>query len=410
MKRKITALCLVVALLAVAVVGGTMAYFTDTDEATNVFTIGNIKIELLEDGMDPADYNQILSGKTIVPGQEISKEVTVKNISDKDDAYVRVKITVPSKLIPVWADNYTTDWDVISSTKEGENTVYVLGYKKVLEAGQETSACLAKIMMDKYSTQADFTGSTLNVPVYVEAIQAVGFNKSTEAFAALDAQLIVNDPNVDVVTVSDSKSLYDEIAKGNAVILSDDFTFVSDASNGYGATGLSQKNGGVIDGNGKTLTVEGATGTWDSAINTSGGMIKNLTINSGFRGIFITAGTERVLVDNVTIDGTTYTIHCDSASGQGLTVTNSTLNGWTSYAGTLGDALFIDCNFGESSGYAYMRPYAPTVMKNCHFAAGFQMDPRASVVLENCYLDGVLITADNLSTLVPSNIANATVK
>ena len=40
MKKKILALCLVVALAVTAVVGGTLAYFTDTDEAENVFTTG----------------------------------------------------------------------------------------------------------------------------------------------------------------------------------------------------------------------------------------------------------------------------------------------------------------------------------------------------------------------------------
>ena len=38
MKKKIISLCLVVALGATAVIGGTLAYFTDTDDATNVIT------------------------------------------------------------------------------------------------------------------------------------------------------------------------------------------------------------------------------------------------------------------------------------------------------------------------------------------------------------------------------------
>ncbi len=45
MKRKIIALCLIVAMLGVAVIGGTMAYFTDSAEAVNVMTIGSVKIE-----------------------------------------------------------------------------------------------------------------------------------------------------------------------------------------------------------------------------------------------------------------------------------------------------------------------------------------------------------------------------
>ena len=51
MKKKITALCLCVALLAVAVVGASLAYFTDTKSATNTFTVGNVSIDLLESSL-----------------------------------------------------------------------------------------------------------------------------------------------------------------------------------------------------------------------------------------------------------------------------------------------------------------------------------------------------------------------
>ena len=49
MKKKITAICLCVALLAIAIVGATLAYFTDTK--SNTFTVGNVKIDLLESSL-----------------------------------------------------------------------------------------------------------------------------------------------------------------------------------------------------------------------------------------------------------------------------------------------------------------------------------------------------------------------
>lgn len=51
MKKKITAIFLCVALLAIAIVGASLAYFTDTDAATNTFTVGNVKIDLLESSL-----------------------------------------------------------------------------------------------------------------------------------------------------------------------------------------------------------------------------------------------------------------------------------------------------------------------------------------------------------------------
>ena len=43
MKKKFTAIFLCVALVAIAVVGTSLAYFTDTKSATNTFTVGNVK-------------------------------------------------------------------------------------------------------------------------------------------------------------------------------------------------------------------------------------------------------------------------------------------------------------------------------------------------------------------------------
>jgi hypothetical protein len=200
---------------------------------------------------------------------------------------------------------------------------------------------------------------------------------------------------------------------GGTVVLANPFTIDQSESNGYGKTGISMTNGGTLDGNGNELGAPGSTGTWDSAINTSGGTIKNIKVTKGFRGVFIKKDSkhnEKLYLDNVTIDGTTYTISCDSGNGFGLEATNSTFKGWTSYAKTLGDAKFTNCNFGAGNGYAYCRPYAPTEFVGCAFEAGFQLDARAAVTFENCTIGGVALTAENLSTLVTSNIANASVK
>ena len=137
MKKKITALCLCVALLAVAVVGASLAYFTDTKSATNTFTVGNVKIDLIESrfhregndnsgdtsipdptqtasGMkyvtdghkaftddeikaDAAKYSEYIAerGKNMVPGRGVAKCPYVIN-TGANDAYIRVRVMVPS--------------------------------------------------------------------------------------------------------------------------------------------------------------------------------------------------------------------------------------------------------------------------------------------------------------------------
>ena len=161
-------------------------------------------------------------------------------------------------------------------------------------------------------------------------------------------------------------------------------------SNAYGATGINVKYGQTIDGNDYTLNIKGAGGTWDSGINTTGGVIKNLTVTGSFRGIFInhtSSHSEKVVLENVTIggNGTVYTLSCDQGLYQGIEATNCTFNGWTSFAKTAGEAKFVNCTFGEGSGYKYCRPYSNTEFVNCTFCPGYAVDEtRATVTFTDC--------------------------
>ena len=51
-KKKIFSIALATSLAAVAVVGSSLAYFTDKEEKTNTLTIGNVDIELTEPKWD----------------------------------------------------------------------------------------------------------------------------------------------------------------------------------------------------------------------------------------------------------------------------------------------------------------------------------------------------------------------
>ena len=136
MKKKLTAIFLCVALVAIAVVGASLAYFTDTKSATNTFTVGNVKIDLIESryhregndnsgdtsipdptqtasGMkyvtdghkaftddeikaDAAKYSEYIAerGKNMVPGRNFAKCPYVVN-TGANDAYVRIRVMIP---------------------------------------------------------------------------------------------------------------------------------------------------------------------------------------------------------------------------------------------------------------------------------------------------------------------------
>ena len=141
MKKKITAIFLCVALVAIAIVGASLAYFTDTDAATNTFTVGNVKIKLLESSLHRenagvangttstsqlwSDLAKEGSGNTspykagdtfytdaqieanaetytcedvqLIPGRSYHKMPYVKNVGN-NDAYIRIRVMIPADL------------------------------------------------------------------------------------------------------------------------------------------------------------------------------------------------------------------------------------------------------------------------------------------------------------------------
>ena len=141
MKKKLTAIFLCIALVAIAIVGASMAYFTDTKNATNTFTVGNVKIKLLEsslhrenagfaNGQTPtselwSDVEKKGSGNTskykagdtfytdeqieenaetykceniqLIPGRSYHKMPYVKNVGN-NDAYIRIRVMIPADL------------------------------------------------------------------------------------------------------------------------------------------------------------------------------------------------------------------------------------------------------------------------------------------------------------------------
>lgn len=136
-KKTILVAAIAVMLVAALVVGGTLAYFTDKDNATNTFTVGNVKIDLIEstyhrEGNDNSgdksipDPTQTASGMKyvadghkaftdaeiqenakeyadyigkkgadMVPGRGVAKCPYVINKGD-NAAYIRIRVMVPS--------------------------------------------------------------------------------------------------------------------------------------------------------------------------------------------------------------------------------------------------------------------------------------------------------------------------
>ena len=118
MKKKLTAIALVVCMLAVMLVGASLAYFTDSKSATNTFAVGNVSIDLIEQERGEKDGKAALvdftQNKKLYPivgsaqGEKdqfglptaknyVDKVITVKN-TGSEAAYIRAYFAIPSAL------------------------------------------------------------------------------------------------------------------------------------------------------------------------------------------------------------------------------------------------------------------------------------------------------------------------
>ncbi len=127
-KKKIVSLCLVVALAAIAVLGGTLAYFTDeTDQVKNTFTLGDVAItldeeEVNEDGeltgerVESNDYED-----AITPGHVFPKDPTIHVDDESQDAYIFLDVTLNkfNSLASVMAADADADEDIDYTLPEG---------------------------------------------------------------------------------------------------------------------------------------------------------------------------------------------------------------------------------------------------------------------------------------------------
>ena len=234
MKKKILVVSLAVALMAIAV-GGTLAWFMDADEVKNVFTIGSVEIEQIEQFTQESQLLPVVTAATdgtVVPTDHnfVEKIVTVKN-TGKNAAYVQTFVAVPQALdsagvLHVYNNVVTTyGWtkaaqvagtvteNVLDPTNGDANKVYNV-YKYVynaeLVAGATTDAVISGVYIDKNAdldverdaqgnvTAAHFVMGTntitgfdasgkLNVYVATQAIQADGFASKEAALASFVA-------------------------------------------------------------------------------------------------------------------------------------------------------------------------------------------------------------------------------
>ena len=87
--KKLIALAIAGVLGIGAIAGGTLAYFTDSDNKTNVITMGHVDVDLEEPGWE--------NPNNVQPGNKYLKDPQISVVDGSEDAYLRAKVTVTLK-------------------------------------------------------------------------------------------------------------------------------------------------------------------------------------------------------------------------------------------------------------------------------------------------------------------------
>ena len=242
--KKAVAFLLVVAIL----ITSAYAFLTAHQTKTNVFTVGNIRLELHEDGWEAnsALVNKQYDGTTyengtqyisssklenIIPGEPITKDPMIKNVG-KNPAYVYISVAMPQVNNEDMFDvnGLSGNWELFNTVEENGYKINYYYYNGQLAAGSDTdnlfqSVTLKESVYPYLSENADYSiiingygAQTTNTDNWKTA-----WNRIREADTSL--------PEIEIITLSyyrDNGELYfeEEKASGDPIEMKFDDSLV----------------------------------------------------------------------------------------------------------------------------------------------------------------------------------------
>lgn len=370
MFKKVVTLLLVVIMTLSVTIGGTIAYLTDRDSEANVFTVGNVEIDLSED---------FAQGATLLPGATIEKKPVITN-TGKNDAWVWAKIAFPAALdnddasLNVVHFNYEADYvnDKMWTWKDNSGwmmepnvsingatyNVYTVLYQTALKPDAVTEPVMTQVYMDTNvdidpngdwyivengnATFANWNSTTNGNPIiYVSAyaVQKEGFDTVQDAYAAYKTQWGTNGDEwatpAAVMPVSDSAALADAVANAAEPV-------ILELGSGEYDTNIEVPGGSdiTIQGNGSTVlngqiattsSTEGTLTLRNLTINVDDSIVDSTGISQTGKSAIAIWGNQTVICENVTFnmslkDSTAITSWWDTGVGTSIIVKNCTFN------------------------------------------------------------------------------------
>ena len=212
-KKRFVAILLCVTLVALAAIGATFAYLTDTKTVDNTFTMGNVAIKLDETDIKNPTGDRVTSNEyNVYPGAVVKKDPIVHN-TGKNAAYIRATINVENWMnncaayypefgiaypsagyeqsLLLLVDALGNGWSIVGveTGKPFElgnfSAKFILKYDGTLASGADTTAMFNQVKVPAGIKNGNDFGA---ITVVAQAIQADGFENWEDAFAAYDAK------------------------------------------------------------------------------------------------------------------------------------------------------------------------------------------------------------------------------
>ena len=212
MKKSIKNTIMAGTLVVAIAVSGALAYLTDTDEAVNTFTVGEVNIGLSEPNWDATEAENVWSGKTIEKDPQVTNE-------GENKAYIYLAVEIPKANV-ITADaagnklpqqetqlftlnELSESWTEIDRiVDEGAaSNFYLFAYNEEVAPGASTEALFKSVtvanliegqIVDNPNTTENEAAMNINVTAYAIQSQFDDDSESTKKTPAQAWALFAN--------------------------------------------------------------------------------------------------------------------------------------------------------------------------------------------------------------------------
>lgn len=184
-------------LLVAVVIGITLSFFSDDDNAENVFAVGDVRLSLVEQNYPQKASDRVMYSNSIIP-----KDPMIINTGDNPE-YVYMLVTLPLENVTLLNDDgtkpdgatpqnveifnlisnaenpliennisYDDNWIFIGKSTDTDTNTYIFAYNKVLEKSEKTSTLFDKVQLKSFIEGETGENAVKNIGVKACGIQS----------------------------------------------------------------------------------------------------------------------------------------------------------------------------------------------------------------------------------------------